>query len=78
MTRESFAARIGEAIKARRLEADLSQEALAKWVGTSGAHVCRWEKGVQMPDLLNLMKLCVHLGCEPSDIIGDPKEIVGP
>jgi transcriptional regulator with XRE-family HTH domain len=65
-----FAA-MGERIKTRRLEKNLSQEALAQAIGISRQGLSQIEAGTIAPAPGTLASLCSELGVEPFDLI-DP------
>lgn len=48
---------IGKSIKTLRQEALLSQEQLAKLIGTTHASISYWENGVNIPNILDCWKL---------------------
>ena len=53
--------RIGEKIKAKRRERDLTQEELAKILGVSKAAVSKWETDESYPDITLLTQIPKHL-----------------
>jgi len=48
---------LGEAVRARRKEAGLSQEKLAEKAGLSTVFISRIERGVESPTVANLCKI---------------------
>jgi transcriptional regulator with XRE-family HTH domain len=52
----------GQRITALRIEAGLSQEALAQRIGTSQAALSRWETDSREPQLQNVIPLATALG----------------
>ena len=56
-----FARRLGSAIKAARLDRDISQESLAEGAGTSVGSLGRWERGVNPPKSYQLAKVWAYL-----------------
>jgi transcriptional regulator with XRE-family HTH domain len=59
----------GKAAKGRRLEAGLSQEALALETGIERSYISRLERGLSQPTLLAMLKLARGLGCEAGDLL---------
>lgn len=59
----------GKAARIRRLEAGLSQEALALETGIERSYISRLERGLSQPTLLALLKLAKGLGCESGDLL---------
>lgn len=66
---------IGERLRAKRIQCNLTQEQLAHYAGTSNIYICRIENGTANPTLLKIRKLCEVLGCSLSYLI-DGKEVV--
>jgi len=72
---------IGEKIKAKRRELNLTQEELANILGLTKAAVCKWEKSESYPDITILPQIArlfnitmdelfgYSLGCEPLRIV---------
>lgn len=56
------------AIKAYRIKKGISQEQLAKLMGTTQAAVAMWEIGARMPRAEKLPRLAEVLGCTVSDL----------
>ena len=55
---------LGEKIKARREELEISQGRLADAIGVNSAKVIsNWEKDINKPDIEKLSKLCQALSC---------------
>lgn len=63
---------IGERIKQRRAELDLTQQKLAQKINY-GDHttISKWENGHQPPSIDQLMELCKVLNCEVGFLFGD-------
>lgn len=57
-----------EAIKNYRIKKGLSQEQLARLMGTTQAAVAMWETGARMPRSNKLPKLAEVLGCTVADL----------
>lgn len=66
--------RIGERIKAARLEKSLKQEELADLVGAKYRSISTWELGTAKPDCLTLLRICEALNVSPEQILGFPSE----
>jgi len=64
-------ASFGAAIRARRLKAGLTQEALAEAAGLTPVHLGRLERGTAGPSLEAVWALSAALGCRPRDLIGE-------
>jgi transcriptional regulator with XRE-family HTH domain len=62
-------ARIGDAIRGRRAELDLSQEALSDLAGIDRSHMGKIERGERNVTLLVLCKIAQALRCELSEIL---------
>lgn len=71
--------RIQEVIKKKRLERNLSQEALAEAFGISVQAVSKWENGLSYPDITVLPKICDYFNinmeelffCDKGEIINE-------
>lgn len=61
--------RLGSVVRARRLALELSQEALADAAGIDRSHMGKIERGERNVTFLNLLRIAVALGCQPSDIL---------
>lgn len=72
---EGVARAFGRAAKARRLQAGMSQEALALETGIERSYISRLERGLSQPSLLALLKLAKGLGCESSELVGPVEKI---
>lgn len=64
-------------LRARRLKAGLTQEALAEAAGLHPVHVGRLERGVAGPSLEAIWALAAALGCRPRDLVGDMEKAAG-
>lgn len=62
------------AIKSLRIKKGISQDALAKLLGTTQAAVAMWEAGARMPRADKLPKLAEVLGCSVSDLFAKAEE----
>ena len=58
----------GRAIKVRRAEVDVTQEALADKTGMSRAHISGIERGIHDTGTTVVFKLATALECKPSDL----------
>ena len=66
---------IGERIRYKRLQHNLTQEQLALFAQTSNIYICKIENGIANPTLPMLVKLCGALECSISYLI-EGKNIV--
>lgn len=60
-----------EELESARLEAELSQEQLAKKVGWDQTFVSKIERGVRRLDVVELIAICEALGIDPGDFVKD-------
>ena len=49
---------------------EMTQQDLAKHIGTTQQTVSRWLKGVNEPDLTTLLEICLYLGETPNSLLG--------
>ena len=61
-------AAIGEAVRRTRLEAEMSQEALAEAAGTDLTQVGGIERGIRNPSYTTLLRLAVALGTSVGEL----------
>lgn len=61
--------RLGEAVRARRKAAGLSQEALADAAGIDRSHMGKVERGERNVTLLNVLKIAAALHGRASDLL---------
>lgn len=61
--------KIGEFITKLRKEKGLTQDELGEQLGISGKSVSKWERGVHLPDLNNLIPLAEILGVSVNDLL---------
>ncbi|KVH39531.1 helix-turn-helix domain-containing protein [Burkholderia cepacia] len=66
---EAHLGAVGRSIRARRLELDISQEALANIANIDRSHMGKIERGERNVTLLNLVKIARALSCRPSDLL---------
>ena len=59
-----------ENIKRLRKERDLTQEALADFLGVSFQAVSKWERGESYPDIEMLPEIAVYFGVSVDDLLG--------
>jgi len=64
-------AKIGVAIRTRRLAMEMSQEALADFAGIDRSHMGRIERGERNVSLLNIIRIAKAMNCKLADIILD-------
>lgn len=62
-------ASLGKAVRARRKEQELSQEALADASGIDRSHMGKIERGERNVTFLNIARIAAALGCRPSDLL---------
>lgn len=62
---------VGARIRARRIQADLTQVELAQAVQVGQTAVSQWERGLTVPTLRNLATIAKVLGCTQSDLLAD-------
>jgi transcriptional regulator with XRE-family HTH domain len=67
---------IGRVVRRLRLGAGLSQQAVARKIGTSFQQVQKYERGVNRIPLSRLILLCDALGVTVVDVVGEVVEIV--
>jgi transcriptional regulator with XRE-family HTH domain len=60
---------LGETIRAKRAETDLSQEALAEKAGLSTVFISRIERGIESPSLDSLVKIAKALKIRVQDLV---------
>jgi transcriptional regulator with XRE-family HTH domain len=63
--------RFGRSLKAHRLQAGLSQEALAAMAGLDRTYVGGAERGERNVAVMNIYRLAVALDVRPSDLLSD-------
>ncbi|NNC19521.1 helix-turn-helix transcriptional regulator [Corallococcus exiguus] len=63
---------IGETLRAARLRAGLKQAEVAKVVAISRNAYSRLERGLMLPSVATLYRLCVALGATPNELLGYP------
>ena len=68
---ERSLAKLGGAVRARRLGMEISQEALADASGIDRSHMGKIERGERNVTFLNLLRISRALDCEPSEILQD-------
>ncbi|WP_175822523.1 helix-turn-helix transcriptional regulator [Burkholderia sp. BCC0419] len=66
---EAHLGAVGRSIRARRIELDISQEALANIANIDRSHMGKIERGERNVTLLNLVKIARALSCRPSDLL---------
>lgn len=68
-TSSSTATRVGERLRALRLEAGLTQAQLAVRLGTTQSAIARLEGGLRRTSLQSIDKVVAALGCETALLI---------
>jgi transcriptional regulator with XRE-family HTH domain len=69
---ENLSSTIGIKIRELRRGKDLSQEQLAKLMGTTPNTICRWEKGAYKPSIDDLTKLAEYFAVPIIDFFPQP------
>ena len=59
---------IGQKIKYFRKQKGLTQKGLANQIGTLEVCICRWENGINTPNLCNILKLSQALGVNVNEL----------
>jgi len=62
---------LGEAVRARRLELEVSQERLAEMVDVHRNYVGKIERGEQNLTIETLVRFCRALRCSRSELLGE-------
>ena len=62
--------KIAKTIKEKRIEKNMTQVALADFMGVSYQAVSNWERGNSMPDISKLEDLCSVLGISVAELLG--------
>ena len=65
---------LAENIRARRMQAGLSQEQLAEQLQVSRQAVTKWETGAGIPDIENLRAIAALFGISIDELLGDASE----
>ena len=60
---------IGEKVKEKRIEADVTQATLAEMVDVSPSMICQIERGTKMPTLPLAKQIADALGCNIRDFL---------
>lgn len=61
--------KLGETLKARRIERGMALAALSERSGVDSSHICRIEKGKRLPSALVLNKLARPLGFSEAEML---------
>lgn len=64
-------AKLGAAIRARRMALSLSQEALADYAEIDRSHMGKIERGERNVTFLNILRIANALQCKSSDLLLD-------
>lgn len=62
--------KIGRSIKQARTLANLTQQQLAKKIGTSHAAISFWENGINIPNVLDCWKIADSLEITIDELVG--------
>ncbi|MEW6345833.1 MAG: helix-turn-helix transcriptional regulator [Paraburkholderia sp.] len=65
--REQRLVALGRAIRQKRRDAGISQEALAHYAGIDRSHMGKIERGERNVSVLNVLKIADSLNCKASD-----------
>lgn len=60
---------VGEKIKTRRIEEEMSQEELARLVQVTQSMICQIERGSKVPTLILASEIAKALHCTVSDLV---------
>ena len=60
---------LGEALKAHRIQCQMTQEFVAKRLGVSRQAVSKWENGTSDPSTSNLLALAKLYGVSPEELL---------
>lgn len=69
--KNGYLVRLGAAIRARRMELALSQEALADYAEIDRSHMGKIERGERNVTFLNIVRIAEAIQCKPSDLFLD-------
>lgn len=67
----------GTAVRRRRLELGMSQEALAATAAVERSHMGKIERGEHMPNLVLILRLAQALNVSPGNLIDRAVELLG-
>lgn len=62
---------LGEAVRAKRKEAGISQEKLAEKADLSTVFISRIERGIESPSVDNVLKIARALGVKVRDLVAE-------
>lgn len=68
---------LSKRIQEERKKLGLSQTELGKLIPTSGKQISNYEKGILIPPIDNLLKLCSVFNCELGYLLGEPEYSFG-
>jgi transcriptional regulator with XRE-family HTH domain len=63
--------RLGGAVRARRTELGLSQEALADFAQIDRSHMGKIERGERNVTFLNILRIAKAIQCKPSELLAE-------
>jgi transcriptional regulator with XRE-family HTH domain len=66
---QELAAEFGSRVRAARLEAGLTQEALAERAGLHSTYISNTERGYSGPNLYAIVRLAEGLGLDPAELM---------
>jgi transcriptional regulator with XRE-family HTH domain len=65
--------RLGRNVKVRRVELDMTQEALAVESGIERSYMSGIERGTRNPSIITVLKIAEALKCDPADLLAGVK-----
>lgn len=63
---------VGAQIRAQRELTGMTQHMLAMTLCVPQSYISAWERGVWLPNVLQLWRICDVLGCSMNDLVGAP------
>lgn len=67
----------GAVVRARRLEMDISQEALSSLASVERSHMGKIERGEHLPNLVLILRLAQALEIKPGKLIDATEDLMG-
>ncbi|MDH6240854.1 transcriptional regulator with XRE-family HTH domain [Polynucleobacter sphagniphilus] len=67
----------GKVVRARRLEMDISQEALSSLASVERSHMGKIERGEHLPNLVLILRLAQALEIKPGKLIDATEDLMG-
>lgn len=66
----------GKVLRAKRKEAELSQEKLALDVGLERTFISMLERGQRQPSLTTILKIAPAVGCTAADLVAEVERLL--